>query len=105
MEECSEQDVTLVSEVVLIDKFKVKGLSKKRIFPVPDDEQSRYRVTADLRAVNALKYDGGKFLVADDFLTIKKSGDPEQSQPPVLNRFLSWPAESKMVSANVLAKA
>jgi hypothetical protein len=95
LEVCSENDVLLVSEVVLIDKYKVKGLTKRRVFPVPEDELSRYRVTADLRAVNSLKYDSGKFLVPDDFLNYKKSGDPEQSQPPILNRLLCWPNTTK----------
>ena len=101
LEHCSEKDVALVSEVVLIDKFKGKGVIKRRVFPVPDDEQSRYRVTADLRPVNALKYESGMFLVPDDFLACKKSTDPEQSQPPILNRFLSWPSDSKNTFAKV----
>jgi hypothetical protein len=101
LEECSEQDVTLVSEVVLIEKFKVKGLSRKRISPVPNDEQSRYQVSADLRAVNALKYDSGRFLVPEDFLNPRKFSDPEQSQPTALNRFLNWSTDSKMVFAKI----
>jgi hypothetical protein len=88
LEECSEQDVTLVSEVVLIYKFKVKDLSRKRIFPVPDDEQSRFRVTADLRA-------------SEDFLNPRNSGDPEESQPPALNGFPNCSTDSKMLFAKI----
>ena len=92
----SSNKAIIVNELVLCDKWTSKKPNRPRSFPLAGDESSRYRVTIDLKPLNALKYLDGIW-ITDEELMIKpvNSSCTSQFQRTALNIWRQWPSENK----------
>ena len=71
-EEVSVEEVALVHEVVLVDKFG--GTKLPEVWPLPTEQANRWRLTIDLIPLNSVRFDieTGTWILPEDYLKDKK---------------------------------
>jgi hypothetical protein len=93
----SESDAVFIHEPVLVDKFKEQD--RPKIWPLPEGEEDRFRLTNDLRPLNSMRFDpkSQTWLVQEDLIGTAelKSQTLSQGQATAYQICSSWPVEHR----------
>jgi hypothetical protein len=97
IKEIEPRQAVLVHEIVLVDKLRSKSQNSLRVFPLPEDQSSRYRMTVDLRPLNSLRFCGGtkSWVAQEDLISSSKSIGVGQAQVPAYQMVSNWSPEAK----------
>ncbi len=101
--EANFNEIVVVQELILVDKFVSKGIQKPKVYP---PEGGRYRLVLDCRPANALRLDNSKQVwVVDDLLFGKnkasETNEVKQSQRSALSQIESISRSKRKIFAKI----